>query len=507
MTTARDVIESFAVKPEESDEEILKLLHDRGIGGCGRKWDGKEFQLTPTHAVLYLNSKGVTYAKIRYTHLQLLKEYRKQMKGEIEVKNELEMKVTFVDPEGRELYVGEQADGRYAIFTQKDKHAPRRLQSKYYNPAEGYETYEQANKDLQSYVSSKRASEPSYARWEVYVNGRHVTFDEYYAMCRREIAAPGSMPPDAPVKLANIEYRIAVSVQGAYENILEVGRCLNEAKDAGLVPHGEWEAWVRKNTGMSERNAQRLMQAARSVASGSMMERLPISKITAILALPESEREAAAQKAVDENQTVKQLRKEIAEANRKRETAETLRDTAQEALSTAQAEFENKLSDMRSRMEAAEEEHMEQLDAAREIVGAEYQDQIDALQRELDGLRSGNVLSASAEQRIRELEDEIESVNAYAEEQARLRSNAQETLLNMQASMGTPDHGRMDPMAIVPDIQNLIGTWAILPHMGEEIGRLSDRERETLKASLRLLAKFSVDVQEALMKIYYVEVQ
>ena len=40
----------------------------------------------------------------------------------------------------------------------------------------------------------------------------------------------------APVALENIEYRIAIHMQGAYENMLEVGRCLNEAKEAGLVP-------------------------------------------------------------------------------------------------------------------------------------------------------------------------------------------------------------------------------------------------------------------------------
>lgn len=88
-----------------------------------------------------------------------------------------------------------------------------------------------------------------------------------------------------PIALENIEYRIAVHMRGAYENMLEVGRCLNQAKEAGLVPHGQWEAWVRRNTGMSERSAQKLMQAARSVLPGSAMANLSVSKIQAILAL------------------------------------------------------------------------------------------------------------------------------------------------------------------------------------------------------------------------------
>ena len=74
--------------------------------------------------------------------------------------------------------------------------------------------------------------------------------------------------------LQNIERRISHHMQGAYSNILEVGRCLIEAKESGLVPHGQWEAWVNRVAGMSERSAQRLMQAAREVSPESAMAKL-----------------------------------------------------------------------------------------------------------------------------------------------------------------------------------------------------------------------------------------
>ena len=77
------------------------------------------------------------------------------------------------------------------------------------------------------------------------------------------------------------------------------------------MPHGEWETWVRKNTNMSERQAQRLMQAARSVHPGSAMERLPISTIQAILALPDPEREPMAEKATAEDMSLRELQEEI----------------------------------------------------------------------------------------------------------------------------------------------------------------------------------------------------
>ena len=98
-------------------------------------------------------------------------------------------------------------------------------------------------------------------------------------------------------ELKAIETRIAIHVSEARRNFLEVGLCLNEAKDRGLVAHGEWEDWVRRNTGLSERNAQRLMKAAREVPAGSTLARLDMGKVIEILKLPEPEREDMATRA------------------------------------------------------------------------------------------------------------------------------------------------------------------------------------------------------------------
>ena len=86
-------------------------------------------------------------------------------------------------------------------------------------------------------------------------------------------------------ELKAIETRIAIHISETRRNFLEVGICLNEAKDRGLVPHGEWEGWVKQNTGLSERNAQRLMKAAREVPAGSTLARLDLGKVMEILTL------------------------------------------------------------------------------------------------------------------------------------------------------------------------------------------------------------------------------
>lgn len=38
-----------------------------------------------------------------------------------------EMKVTYIDPDMRQLFVEKLPDGGYGVWSQKDKHAPRKL--------------------------------------------------------------------------------------------------------------------------------------------------------------------------------------------------------------------------------------------------------------------------------------------------------------------------------------------------------------------------------------------
>jgi len=94
---------------------------------------------------------------------------------------------------------------------------------------------------------------------------------------------------------AVIEAHVEACRDAVLTNAVELGRWLVRAKEENIVPHGEWEEWVRTHAGMSERSAQRLMQAAREVPEGSPLERLGVAKIEALLMLPAGEREAAAE--------------------------------------------------------------------------------------------------------------------------------------------------------------------------------------------------------------------
>ena len=73
------------------------------------------------------------------------------------------------------------------------------------------------------------------------------------------------------------------------ESILEIGKRLIAAKDK--LPHGEWLPWLER-VGMSKRLAQRFMQLAREWSNASTLTHLGMSKALALLALPESDRNA-----------------------------------------------------------------------------------------------------------------------------------------------------------------------------------------------------------------------
>ena len=167
------------------------------------------------------------------------------------------------------------------------------------------------------------------------------------------------------VTLAEYEARIHLYKEQIGTGYIGIGKTLIEAKEAKVVPHGQWEAWVTKTTGLTPRQAQRCMQAATEIREGSAMAKLEMSKALLLLGsgLEEDEREAIAERASEEGATVKALRDEILQVKAERQQ-------------------------MEDQLKAVNDAHREQLEAAKE----------DAYKR---GEGAGKLDSAA---RIRELE-------------------------------------------------------------------------------------------------------
>ena len=303
--------------------------------------------------------------------------------------------------------------------------------------------------------------------------------------------------------LANIERRIAFHIQGAYANILEVGRCLIEAKESGLVAHGQWEDWVMKHTGMSDRSAQRIMQAAREVGPDSAMNRLPISKIAAILALPEGQREEVAVKAVEENQSLRELQA----------TIEAMKSSLDEARQT-----EARLTRERdTALEINERVYRERAEATKER---------DALREDLEKAKSrpGTGISGKAQARIDKLEtkliaadckvslmekekarlaDERDSLAAQladaekmAEYQAQQREKAQQELLDLRTQAARGEGQAQEDLtaeAVGVAARTFITSVGYLPH-SDRLLTLRESDRAQIASCAVTLQRWAEDV-------------
>lgn len=113
------------------------------------------------------------------------------------------------------------------------------------------------------------------------------------------------------------------------EAILTIGRCLIEAK--GMLPHGEWKAWLEERVEFSQRTAQNFMRLAREFSNPQALADLGATKALVLLALPPEEREqfVAEHNVVDmTSRQLEQAIKERDEAKAKAEQAEAGRTEA-----------------------------------------------------------------------------------------------------------------------------------------------------------------------------------
>ena len=127
------------------------------------------------------------------------------------------------------------------------------------------------------------------------------------------------------VRRAFIETNLEQCKRNIALSMWQIGNLLNQAKDEGVVPHGEWTAWATTHSGLNERGVQLAMRQARELAQDSPLLELDDSKINALIRIPAEEREAFAVRIDAENATsrevteaVAQYRRELAEVKKER---------------------------------------------------------------------------------------------------------------------------------------------------------------------------------------------
>lgn len=279
-------------------------------------------------------------------------------------------------------------------------------------------------------------------------------------MMNRETAAIKETFTAKDMELTGLEARISEYMQGACRNIIAVGRCLNEAKDRKLVPHGEWEDWVIRNTGMSARRAQRIMQAAREVPEGSYLTRLPVTKITMLLALPEGEREDFAQEIDAESMTSRQLEDAV-------KARKILTDRLRDARKQNQ-EMQTRIDEMKHQTAVEVEDAVARAIKEKDMELARLQDETDRKIGEMMEMRLRE-REASDDAEKEELRREIERLEAEITRRGESETEVKRQLMEVRRQLyrtGDRDRpGTLDPGAVRAAVESFIARVAVLPEM------------------------------------------
>ena len=263
--------------------------------------------------------------------------------------------------------------------------------------------------------------------------------------------------------LADYEARIYLYKEQIGTGFIGIGRTLLEAKEANVVPHGEWEAWMTRTTGLAPRQAQRCMQAAREIKDGSAMARLEMSKALLLLSsgLDEETRESIAQRAADDGIGYRDLKEQLQKAQQSA-AAHTQREREYSKMLT-----NNGIELTRAKEEARELRKQLEQEKAQPATGisTEAQEQIDNLRAELEAAE------------IRE--------ERKAEQLEQLRQERQQRAMDDARGLATSTLSGFDLAAAV---RAFIGSAGVLPQMGPTLRKASPAERETIRQNIDTVA-------------------
>ena len=222
---------------------------------------------------------------------------------------------------------------------------------------------------------------------------------------------------------ASIETNLEVCKRSIAMSMWQIGTLLNAAKDEGLVPHGEWTAWATAHSGLNERGVQLAMRQARELGEGSPLLKLDDSKINALIRIPAEEREAFAEEIDAENASSREVARAVAAYRKKLEDARAERDEALRLVGAQKAALqeagrlressmrETVLAAIRQEQEEAEARQAQAVREAEERAGRQAEERI---ARAEECARDADCRAAEANRKRLEVEGNLRSHDASA---------------------------------------------------------------------------------------------
>ena len=295
----------------------------------------------------------------------------------------------------------------------------------------------------------------------------------------------------APARsLIEIEAEIMAQKRTIGRSIVVIGQALREAK--GQLAHGAWGDWLRDRVNFSQGTAENYMRIAEQVHGESTLLDLPYTKILALLAVPETEREQFAQDNQVEDKSVSEIKRLIRERDEALDQIKTLmHSAAQNAHEATQANMRAERAENQVKAEKREQERLTaQINREREHVAELLAREPDTvtIEREVPPADYEEIKRAN-EAIQEELDEATETIDALSSEIDALRSEQEDA---------------RDPLAVGPFCDAcaaLLNALYAAPYAKAFFETCADADLERYSTNIGLILKWAMETQDVVDSI------
>lgn len=295
----------------------------------------------------------------------------------------------------------------------------------------------------------------------------------------------------APARsLIEIEAEIMAQKRTIGRSIVVIGQALREAK--GQLAHGAWGDWLRDRVNFSQGTAENYMRIAEQVHGESTLLDLPYTKILALLAVPETEREQFAQDNQVEDKSVSEIKRLIRERDEALDQIKTLmHSAAQNAHEATQANMRAERAENQVKAEKREQERLTaQINREREHVAELLAREPDTVTIEREVPPADYEEIKRANEAIREeLDEATETIDALSSEIDALRSEQEDA---------------RDPLAVGPFCDAcaaLLNALYAAPYAKAFFETCTDADLERYSTNIGLILKWAMETQDVVDSI------
>lgn len=289
----------------------------------------------------------------------------------------------------------------------------------------------------------------------------------------------------APARsLIEIEAEIMAQKRTIGRSIVVIGQALREAK--GQLAHGAWGDWLRDRVNFSQGTAENYMRIAEQVQGESTLLDLPYTKILALLAVPETEREQFAQDNRVEDKSVSEIKRLIRERDEALDQIKTLmHSAAQNAHEATQANLRAERAENQVKAERRDQERLTvALNREREHVAELLAREPDTVTIEREVPPADYEEIKRANEAIREeLDEATETIDALSSEIDALRSEQEDA---------------RDPLAVgkfCDACAALLNALYAAPYAKAFFETCTDADLDRYSTNIGLILKWALDTQ------------